>query len=114
MSELLPILGATAGGVFPALAWLWFWLREDARHPEPRRVIALAFLVGMVTVGFVIPIQQAVAGFLASTTLIFVAWSIVEEVMKYLAARVTVLRSRQNDEPIDSVIYMVAVALGFA
>lgn len=114
MNELLPILGATVGGVFPALAWLWFWLREDSRHPEPRRVIALAFLVGMVTVGVVIPIQQAVAAFLASTTLVFVAWSVIEEVMKYLAARVTVLRSRENDEPIDSVIYMVAVALGFA
>ena len=114
MNELLPILGATAGGVFPALAWLWFWLREDKRYPEPRRVIALAFLVGMVTVGLVIPIQQAVAAFVASTTIIFIAWSIIEEVMKFLMARLTVLRSKQNDEPIDSVIYMVAVALGFA
>src|SRR3989344_1257440 len=114
MSELLPILGATAGGVFPALAWLWFWLREDKRYPEPRRVIALAFLVGMVTVGLVIPIQQAVAAFVASTTIIFIAWSIIEEVMKFLMARLTVWRGKQNDEPIDSVIYMVAVALGFA
>ena len=34
--------------------------------------------------------------------------------MKYLAARVTVLRRREDDEPIDPVIYMVTVALGFA
>ena len=114
MSELWPILLAAAGGVLPALAWLWFWMREDKTHPEPRRVIALAFLVGMVTVGVVIPIQQAVATFLASTTMVFIAWSIIEEVMKYVAARVTVLRSRENNEPIDSVIYMVTVALGFA
>jgi len=113
-SELLPIIGAAAGGVLPALAWLWFWMREDKRNPEPRRVIALAFLAGMITVGVVIPIQQAVAAFLASTTVIFMAWSIIEEVAKYLAARLTVLRSKENDEPIDSVIYMVAVALGFA
>jgi len=114
MSELWPILLAAAGGVLPALAWLWFWMREDKTHPEPRRVIALAFLIGMVTVGVVIPIQQAVATFLASTTMVFIAWSIIEEVMKYAAARVTVLRSRENNEPIDSVIYMVTVALGFA
>src|SRR3990167_2229761 len=114
MSEFLPILAATAGGVLPALAWMWFWMREDKQHPEPRRVIALAFLAGMITVGVVIPMQHAVAGFLVGTTAIFIAWSIIEEVMKYVAARVTVLRSRQNDEPIDSVIYMVAVALGFA
>ena len=114
MSELWPILLAAAGGVLPALAWLWFWMREDKTHPEPRRVIALAFLVGMVTVGVVIPIQQAVATFLASTTMVFIAWSVIEEIMKYAAARVTVLRSRENNEPIDSVIYMVTVALGFA
>jgi RsiW-degrading membrane proteinase PrsW (M82 family) len=34
--------------------------------------------------------------------------------MKYLMARVTVLRRREDDEPIDPVIYMVTVALGFA
>ena len=114
MTEATSILLAAVGGIFPALAWLWFWRREDSKHPEPRRLIALAFLAGMVTVAVVIPIQKAVAPFLASTTLVFIAWSIIEEVMKYLAARVTVLRRREDDEPIDSVIYMVTVALGFA
>lgn len=114
MPELTPFLGAIAGGLFPALAWLWFWRREDAPHPEPRRLIALAFFAGMVTVAAVIPIQKFVAPFLATQTLVFTAWSAIEEIMKYLAARVTVLRRREDDEPIDPVIYMVAVALGFA
>ena len=114
MGELGPILLATAGGVFPALAWLWFWLREDKAHPEPRRIIALAFLVGMITVGVVIPMQEFAAGFIAGQTLIFIVWSIIEEIMKFVMARATVLRSKQNDEPIDPVIYMVTVALGFA
>ena len=114
MSDLEPIIAAFAGGVLPALAWLWFWRREDAPHPEPRKLIALAFLAGMVTVALVIPIQKFVAPFLATQTLIFTAWSAIEEVMKYLAARVTVLRRREDDEPIDPVIYMVTVALGFA
>jgi len=114
MSELTPILGALAGGIFPALAWLWFWRREDAPHPEPRRLIALAFAAGMVTVALVIPMQKFIAPFLATQTLIFTAWSAIEEVMKFLVAKVTVLRRREDDEPIDPVIYMVAVALGFA
>ena len=113
MTELTPILGAIAGGLFPALAWLWFWLREDS-HPEPRRLIALAFLAGMLTVGVVIPIQKFVAPFLASQTLMFSVWSVIEEVMKFLAALATVLWRREDDEPIDAVIYMVTVALGFA
>jgi len=114
MSDLTPFLGALAGGLFPALAWLWFWRREDAPHPEPRKLIALAFLAGMVAVAVVIPIQKFVAPYLATQTLIFAAWSTIEEVVKYTAARVTVLWRRDDDEPIDPVIYMVTVALGFA
>src|SRR3990167_2871775 len=111
MSEFVPILGAIAGGLFPALAWLWFWRREDRAHPEPRKLIALAFFAGMVTVAVVIPIQKYVATFLATQAVIFTAWSAIEEVTKYFAARVTVLWRREDDEPIDPVIYMVAVTL---
>ncbi len=114
MEALEPVLAALAGGVFPALAWLWFWRREDRAHPEPRKLIALAFFAGMVTVAVVIPLEKFVAPFLGTTTLIFTAWSIIEEVCKYLAARITVLWRREDDEPIDPVIYMVTVALGFA
>ncbi len=103
-----------AGGILPALAWLWFWRREDSAHPEPRRLIALAFLAGMVAVGVVIPLERYAASFLVSTTLIFAVWSAMEEIIKYVMARLTVLRRREDDEPIDPVIYMVTVALGFA
>ncbi len=112
--DYTPYAVAIAGGIFPALAWLWFWLKEDSRHPEPRRLIALAFLAGMCTVVIVIPIQKYVATFLVSQTAIFTAWSTIEEFMKYIVAWLVVLHRRDNDEPIDSVIYMVAVALGFA
>ncbi|HEY4519662.1 MAG TPA: PrsW family glutamic-type intramembrane protease [Candidatus Paceibacterota bacterium] len=114
MTEIFPFVIAIAGGIFPALAWLWFWLREDSEHPEPRYLIALAFLAGMISVAVVIPIQKFAAGFLTGTVIIFTAWSVIEEVVKYLAARLTVLRRREDDEPIDPVIYMVTVALGFA
>lgn len=114
MSDFTPILAAIAGGLFPALAWLWFWRREDAPHPEPRKLIALAFFAGMVTVAVVIPLQKFVALYLTTQTLVFAAWSAIEEIMKFVAARITVLSRREDDEPIDPVIYMVAVALGFA
>lgn len=114
MQELLTILAAALGGVLPALAWLWFWRREDASHPEPRRLIALAFFAGMLTVAVVVPVQKGIALFLTSTTAIFTAWSILEELFKYWAARLTVLTRREDNEPIDPVIYMVTTALGFA
>ena len=124
MSGFEPILAAFAGGVLPALAWLWFWRREDS-HPEPRRLIALAFLAGMVAVAVVIPIEKFAAFYLSrqelwvlsaagTTTLTFTVWSGMEEIIKYVMARLTVLHRREDDEPIDPVIYMVTAALGFA
>src|SRR6185295_10109083 len=100
MSELVSIGAAALGGVLPALAWLWFWLREDSKHPEPGRLIALAFIAGMVCVAVAVPLEKAVQPFLASSVLVFTAWSIIEEVLKYLFAYATVLRSKENDEPI--------------
>ena len=114
MDGFLSLGAAMAGGVLPALAWLWFWLREDSKHPEPRRLIALAFLAGMVGVGIVIPIEQFVAAQIGMGTATFTIWSIIEECTKFALAYATVLRLRENDEPIDAVIYMVVVALGFA
>lgn len=125
MNEFAGVAAAMAGGLLPALAWLWFWRREDSAHPEPRRLIALAFFAGMVTVAIVIPIERAAASLITSgqyialtaagaTTLIFITWSAIEEVCKFIAARITVLGNREDDEPIDPVIYMVTVALGFA
>ena len=114
MNEFLTVAAAVAGGVLPALAWLWFWLREDSKNPEPRRLIALAFVAGMIAVAIAIPLEKYAATVLTTTTLIFSAWSVIEEVVKYLFAYATVLRRAEDDEPIDPVIYMVTVALGFA
>lgn len=123
MSDLLPILAAAAGGILPVLAWLWFWLREDDAHPEPRALIALAFLAGMIAVAIAIPLEKGVQGFLesvaagtffASGAFVYSFWSGIEEVVKFVLAYATVLRRNEDDEPIDPVIYMVTVALGFA
>ena len=46
--------------------------------------------------------------------MLYTAWSAIEEICKYLAASLTVLWRREDDEPIDPVIYMIATALGFA
>lgn len=122
MSDLVSILAAALGGILPALAWLWFWLREDSRNPEPRMLIALAFLAGMISVAIAVPLELSAKqlleagtlGFVASSTVIYSIWSAMEELIKYALAYATVLRRADDDEPIDPVIYMVTVALGFA
>ncbi len=57
------ILLALVGGVLPALLWLRFWIREDGDHPEPKAMITLSFLAGMVAVGIAYPLQKFVVGF---------------------------------------------------
>lgn len=102
------------GGLVPALLWLWFWLREDSAHPEPRGLIAVTFIAGMLSVILTIPIQKAAFNFFVPDTVAFVfVLALIEEVMKFGAAYIVALRSKAFDEPIDAVIFMVTAALGF-
>lgn len=107
------LLLASIAGFAPALLWLWFWLREDKRQPEPAGLIALSFIAGAIAVPLVIPLQKA-AALALSGTLLIVAWSAIEELFKIGAAYFTALRTRSMNEPVDAVIYMITAALGFS
>jgi RsiW-degrading membrane proteinase PrsW (M82 family) len=108
-----PFLLAPILAMIPALVWLWFWLKED-RHPEPLKMIVLSFLGGMVTVFAVLPLQKLVYNYLPSpNTTSFVIWAAIEEVLKFLFIYVIALSRKVDDEPIDSIIYMIIGALGF-
>jgi RsiW-degrading membrane proteinase PrsW (M82 family) len=108
------ILYATAGGVLPALLWLWFFLHEDP-HPEPRTKLVETFLAGMITVPVAILGEELITNLTGSTSgETLVLWAILEEVLKLAAAWLVALRTRFMDEPVDAIIYLVTVALGFA
>jgi RsiW-degrading membrane proteinase PrsW (M82 family) len=104
---------AFLAGIIPALFWLWFWLREDKCRPEPRILIATAFIAGILVVPLVLPLQHFAMSRYSGDNLIFV-WVIIEEVLKYSAALIVVLWNRAVDEPIDTIIYMITIALGFS
>lgn len=104
---------AFLAGLVPALFWLWFWLREDKARPEPKRLIASAFIAGMLIVPLVLPIQKFAIERFSGQNLYFV-WVIIEEVLKYSAALIVVLWNKAVDEPIDVIIYMITIALGFS
>ena len=104
---------AFMGGFIPALLWLVFWQLEDRCDPEPKRYILLAFVVGMLIVPLVLPFQFWAKAHTHGGTMLFL-WAVTEELIKFLAAWFLVLRSRAVDEPIDAIIYMLTVALGFS
>lgn len=101
-------------GLIPSLLWLVFWLREDSTHSEPRALLAGCFLAGMLMTLLSIPIEQWLAGHAATESLKYTLWAMTEEVLKFAAVAIVALNTRWNDEPVDAMIYCIAVALGFA
>ena len=120
MPSLETIGYAIIGGVLPAFIWLYFLLKEDAKHPEPKRLIAIAFFAGMIGVPFVIPFEElarahfVALGFGATSLPVLTSWAAIEELVKYLLAAAFILWRSAVDEAPDYVIYMFTVALGFA
>ncbi|TSC60896.1 MAG: hypothetical protein G01um1014107_203 [Parcubacteria group bacterium Gr01-1014_107] len=116
---------AMLGGILPSLIWLWFWLKEDKKRPEPRLRLALTFVTGMVT-GFLVlpfqyfsdwlisPVEQLITNPLVVSFLFFGLWAFSEEFAKYLAAYFSALRTKVAEERVDSIIYLITAALGFS
>jgi RsiW-degrading membrane proteinase PrsW (M82 family) len=120
------VFWALAGGILPALVWLLFWLKEDRKNPEPKGLIALAFIAGMIAVPLVLPFEMVAAtlsapfeklflGFFSQPLfLTFLIWAFLEEVFKYVASYVSVLRRKEMSEPVDAAVYLITTALGFS
>ena len=102
------------GGLLPSLIWLYFLLKEDSRCPEPRTVVALAFIAGMLAVPLALPLEQIAEKALPDTFSHITAWALIEELLKYALVALLILWRRVVDEGPDYVIYMITGALGFA
>lgn len=105
---------AFIGGLLPALIWLYFLLQEDSCHDEPKRLIALAFIAGMLAVPIAVPLEQYSRGILGDGISTLTSWALIEEVLKYVMAAIFVLWRPLVEKAPDYVIYMITVALGFA
>lgn len=108
------IIYALLGGMLPALLWLFFWLREDRKSPEPDGLILKTFLLGMLAVVLVLPFQKGVEMLIPSlSALAIFLWAVLEEIFKLGAGYFGGLHSVEDNEPIDPMIYMITAALGF-
>lgn len=102
------------GGLVPSLLWLWFWLKEDDEKPEPRGLLLLTFIIGMIAVFVVLPIENFLSSIVKNEKILTVLWVATEELVKYIAVLFIALKSKYADEPVDFAIYMMTGALGFA
>ncbi|MSU44994.1 PrsW family intramembrane metalloprotease [Candidatus Nomurabacteria bacterium] len=105
---------AFLGGIIPSLLWLWFWLKEDKKNPEPKGLLTIIFIMGMLAVIVVRPIQEFIQTIVSSGDWRIILWASVEEIMKYLAVIIILYRTNYIDNAIDWPIYLITAALGFA
>ncbi len=119
MSVSVVLIAALAPGIF----WLWFFLRGRSYHPNPRRLVAGTFFLGMVAVIPAGLIEFLLApdipdsiGASAGTAagVMFLIVGPVEELSKFFAVRLWAARSLHFDEPLDGLVFAAAASLGFA
>ncbi len=107
-------------GFLPGIVWLLFFLQEDAKRPEPKRLILSTFLWGGLATFVVLPLQIAAKYLLlaggASDGTIFQIFALatIEELLKFAVVYFWIYGRKEFDEPIDAMVYMVVAALGFA
>jgi len=106
-------------GILPSFAWLFLFLKEDI-HPEPKKLLALTFLMGLIAALFALFIEYGLAKTVkildieSYGVLPLLIMAAIEEVIKFLCVFMLIKNSSHFDEPIDAMIYLVTAALGFA
>ena len=121
--------------VIPGILWLALLYRTDKYEPEPKRAVALTFVLGILAIipaflgerygDRLYPYLRAVESVTAMPDGIsidpiplaigcFLIIGPCEELAKFLAVRLVMFRSKEFDEPLDGIIYASAAALGFA
>ncbi|MBN1194395.1 MAG: PrsW family intramembrane metalloprotease [Methanomicrobiaceae archaeon] len=98
----------------PGLFWLWFFYRKDRFRPEPLRIVAGTFLLGMVAIIPAAAIEILFREFLTKAELAVLVAPPIEECVKMAAVLIFAYRHAAFDEPVDGIVYAVAAALGFA
>jgi RsiW-degrading membrane proteinase PrsW (M82 family) len=124
--DLGPLLAAVLAGI-PAVFWLGFFYLMDRHEPEPKQLVAgvcvLGALIAAPLADFVLsqfapPAALGVAGlspfsFDRIVHAVLIA-GLAQEMCKYAVVRYTIYLSREFDEPMDGIVYMMACGTGFA
>jgi RsiW-degrading membrane proteinase PrsW (M82 family) len=111
----------------PAVFWLGFFYLMDRHEPEPKALVAGVCVLGaLVAAPLADFVQYQAVPPVALEAHGLPAWSadrvvyailiqgLAQEMCKYAAVRYTVYLSREFDEPMDGVVYMMACGTGFA
>jgi protease PrsW len=122
----LGTVGAAAMACIPAVFWLGFFYVMDRHEPEPKQLVAGVCVLGALVAGpladfiqyqVVPPRALEIHGLPLAFDRVFYAilvTGLAQEMCKYVVVRYTVYMSREFDEPMDGIVYMMACGTGFA
>ena len=121
-----PLFAALMAGI-PAVFWLGFFYLMDRHEPEPKPlVVGVCVLGALIAAPLADFVQYQAVPPVALEAHGLAAWSadrivyailiqgLAQEVCKYAAVRYTIYLSREFDEPMDGIVYMMACGTGFA
>jgi protease PrsW len=124
--HLGPTLAGLMAGI-PALLWLGVFYLMDRHEPEPKQLVlgvsVLGALIAAPLAAFIqtfavpsAPLQQHGLDTLAVDRILYAVLvaGLAQEMCKYAVVRYTVYMSREFDEPMDGIVYMMACGTGFA
>ena len=111
----------------PAMFWLGFFYLMDRHEPEPKQlVVGVCVLGALVAAPLADFVQATVVPAVALEQQGLYAYSLdrilhavlvvglTQEMCKYAVVRYTIYMSREFDEPMDGIVYMMACGTGFA
>lgn len=120
-------LFALAMAAVPAGLWLAFFYLMDRHEPEPKALVAgvsvLGCMIAAPLASFVeyqaVPPGALEVHGLSALSMDRVIYAVLiaglaQEMCKYAVVRYTVYLSREFDEPMDGIVYMMACGTGFA
>src|SRR3954465_11071041 len=124
--NLGPRLAAVMAAI-PAVFWLGFFYMMDRHEPEPKQLVVGVCVLGtliaapladFVQYQAVPPIALEIHG-LSALSLDHIVYAVLvaglaQEMCKYAVVRYTIYMSREFDEPMDGILYMMACGTGFA
>jgi len=123
--QLGPVF-ATLMACIPAILWLGFFYLMDRHEPEPKQLVlgvsVLGALIAAPIAEFILrhavpqlavhhdPDALSLDRILQAVLIVGLA----QEMCKYAVVRYTIYMSREFDEPMDGIVYMMACGTGFA
>jgi RsiW-degrading membrane proteinase PrsW (M82 family) len=123
MEKALVFIGFNILSLLPILFWLFFFLWQDRKKPEPKKWLFGVYLSGFLIAPLIWLLEtsffQNGALFSPDQLLQKSLWlcfsgALIEESIKFLAVYLIIKRNTHCNESTDPIIYLVTGALGFA